>query len=159
MLCCPQQPTHLQMKFKKIGLGMHPIFIRIGRYKQKSSFPKFQWIPILFCIFKLCVFHWSHKLLCCIKSHVCDFLWKLLSFHTEMISAWVLWGSVLLREELQIYAKNSHFENFESTLYLTSVRIPSTENQLSRNEMWYAADNHNYMCHICAKGFLNSKFH
>ena len=26
-----------------------------------------------------------------------------------------------------------------------------TENQLSRNEMWYAADNHNFMCHIYAK--------
>ena len=22
--------------------------------------------------------------------------------------------------------------------------------------MWCAADNHNYMCHICAKGFLDS---
>ena len=28
-----------------------------------------------------------------------------------------------------------------------------TENQLSRNEMWCAADNHIHMCHICAKGF------
>ena len=27
------------------------------------------------------------------------------------------------------------------------------ENRLSRNEMWCAADNHNYMRHICAKGF------
>ena len=24
--------------------------------------------------------------------------------------------------------------------------------------MWHAADNHNYMCHICAKGFLDSNF-
>ena len=32
------------------------------------------------------------------------------------------------------------------------------ENELSRNEIWCAADNHNYMCHIFAKGFLNSKF-
>ena len=22
--------------------------------------------------------------------------------------------------------------------------------------MWCAVDNHNYVCHICAKGFLNS---
>ena len=28
-----------------------------------------------------------------------------------------------------------------------------TENQFSRNEMWWTADNHNYMCHICAQGF------
>ena len=33
-----------------------------------------------------------------------------------------------------------------------------TENRLSRNEMRCAADNHNFMCHICAKGFLNSNF-
>ena len=24
--------------------------------------------------------------------------------------------------------------------------------------MWCAADNHNYMCHICAKGFSDSNF-
>ena len=24
--------------------------------------------------------------------------------------------------------------------------------------MWCAADNHNYMCHICAEGFLDSNF-
>ena len=34
-----------------------------------------------------------------------------------------------------------------------------TENQLSRNETWCAADVYNnYMCHICAKGFLDSIF-
>ena len=27
-----------------------------------------------------------------------------------------------------------------------------------RNEISCAADNHNYMCHICAKGFLDSDF-
>ena len=24
--------------------------------------------------------------------------------------------------------------------------------------MWFVADNHNYMCHICAKGFLDWSF-
>ena len=28
-----------------------------------------------------------------------------------------------------------------------------TENRLRRNEMWCAADNHNYMCHMCGQGF------
>ena len=28
-----------------------------------------------------------------------------------------------------------------------------TENRPSRNEMWCAADDDNFMCHICAKGF------
>ena len=33
-----------------------------------------------------------------------------------------------------------------------------TENRLERNEIWFAGDNHSYMCHICAKGFLDSDF-
>ena len=33
-----------------------------------------------------------------------------------------------------------------------------TENRLGRNEMWRAADIHNYMCHIFAKGCLDSNF-
>ena len=41
-----------------------------------------------------------------------------------MISAQFLWGSVLLRGELQKYAKKSNFENVESALYSTSVSMP-----------------------------------
>ena len=33
-----------------------------------------------------------------------------------------------------------------------------TENRLSRNEMLCVADNHNNMCHLCAKGFLDLNF-
>ena len=33
-----------------------------------------------------------------------------------------------------------------------------TENRLSWNEMCYASDNHNYMCHTCAQEFWNSNF-
>ena len=33
-----------------------------------------------------------------------------------------------------------------------------TENRLSRNEMWCVSDNHNYMCHTCAKELLDSNF-
>ena len=33
----------------------------------------------------------------------------------------------------------------------------SSENRLSRNEMWCAADNHNYMSHMC-KRVLDSNF-
>ena len=39
----------------------------------------------------------------------------------------------------------------KGTLYLT-------ENRLSWNEMCCASDNHYYMCHTCAKEFLNSSF-
>ena len=34
----------------------------------------------------------------------------------------------------------------------------SNENRLSRKGMWCAADNHNFMNHICAKEFLDSNF-
>ena len=33
-----------------------------------------------------------------------------------------------------------------------------TENRLERNAIWFAEDNYSYMCHICAKGFLDSNF-
>ena len=33
-----------------------------------------------------------------------------------------------------------------------------TETQLSGNKMWCAANNHNYMCYICVKTFLDSSF-
>ena len=39
----------------------------------------------------------------------------------------------------------------KGNLYLTEKRI-------SWNEICCAADNHNYMCHTCAKEFLNSNF-
>ena len=34
-----------------------------------------------------------------------------------------------------------------------------SENRISRNEMLCAADNHNNMCHICAKEFLDLNFY
>ena len=33
-----------------------------------------------------------------------------------------------------------------------------TGNWLGRNKMWWTIDNHNYICHVCAKGFLDSNF-
>ena len=47
------------------------------------------------------------------------------------------------------YGKKCKIE--KGNLYLT-------ENQLSLNQMCCAADNHNYMCHTCAKEFLDSNF-
>ena len=90
----------------------------IRRYKQKTLISKisvdsnFKFSSYVW----LCVFHCSHKLLCCRRK----FLWKLLSFHTEMISAQFLWRNVLLRRELRKDAKSSTFENFESALYSKS---------------------------------------
>ena len=37
--------------------------------------------------------------------------------------------------------------------------LDSTENRLGGNKMWSAEDNHSWMCHIYAKGFLDSNFH
>ena len=55
---------------------------------KKGLFQTIQLIPIL-CVQVMhdYVFHCSHRLLCWIKSRVRDFLWKLLSFHNEMIPA------------------------------------------------------------------------
>ena len=41
-----------------------------------------------------------------------------------MISAKFLWGNALLGGKLQIGAKNSNFEIFESALYMKSVSMP-----------------------------------
>ena len=41
-----------------------------------------------------------------------------------MISAKFLCGNVLLGGKLQIGAKNSNFESFESALYMKSVSMP-----------------------------------
>ena len=41
-----------------------------------------------------------------------------------MISAKFLWGNALLGGKLQIGAKNSNFDIFESALYMKSVSTP-----------------------------------
>ena len=46
-----------------------------------------------------------------------------------MISAKFLWGNVLLGGKLQIGAKNSNFEIFESALYMKSVSMPLRPNK------------------------------
>ena len=58
------------------------------------------------------MFYCSHRLLCWINSRVRDFLWKLLSFHTKMISTQFLWGIVFLRGDLRKYAKKFKFWKF-----------------------------------------------
>ena len=94
---------------------------------KKCLFPKFQLIPILrFPVMHDYVYFTAPIDYCVdMNSLVSEtFLWKLLSFHTEMISTQLLWGSVLLRGVHPKYAKNSYFKNFESALYLTSVSMP-----------------------------------
>ena len=48
-----------------------------------------------------------------------------------MISAKFLWGNVLLGGKLQIGAKNSNFEIFESALYMKSVSMPLILNSVT----------------------------
>ena len=98
----------------------------IRRYKPKTLISKISVdSSFMFSSYAwLCVFHCSPRLLCWIKSPERDFLWKFLSFHTEMTSALFLWGSVLLIGELRKYEKNSNFDNSESTLYSTSGSMP-----------------------------------
>ena len=53
-----------------------------------------------------------------------------------MISAKFLWGNVLLGRKLQIGAKNSNFEIFESALYMKSVSMPLRELSSKLKEFW-----------------------
>ena len=56
-----------------------------------------------------------------------------------------------LWEALGDFMEKKNPQNLEGDLDLT-------KNRLSRNKMWCAVHNHNYMCHICVKGFLDSNF-
>ena len=94
-------------------------------YKQKKHISKI-WVDSNFTFSSftwLCVFHCPHRLLCWIKSCQWDFLWKLLSFHTEAIGAYSFGENVVLRGELRKDAKNSNLENFENALYSKSGSI------------------------------------
>ena len=55
-----------------------------------------------------------------LTGHVKSSLWQRLHFILKWFQPNSFEGSVLLREELQKYAKNSNFDNFESALYSTS---------------------------------------
>ena len=66
------------------------------------------------------------------------FLWAF-SWETDL---WVTLSDFTLKKPRKIGKRN---------LYIT-------ENQLGGNEIWCAADNYNYMYHMCAKGFLDSTF-
>ena len=62
-----------------------------------------------------------------------------------MISAKFLWGNVLLREKLQMDAKISNFEFFESALYKKSVSMPlrsATGSMLSKIHNVWSYDRH-----------------
>ena len=67
-----------------------------------------------------------------------------------MISAKFLWGSVLLGGKLQIGAKNSNFEIFESALYMKSVSMPLNDSQrklkyiCTSKKKWPKYDKQNY---------------
>ena len=113
-----------------------------------------------------CVFRCSHRPLCWMKSCIWDFLWKLLSFHTENYDfSLFLLGSALLRGELQKYAKYSNFENFETALYLTSGSMPlsqtcSVDNKLASviSDVWFGTSHSTSMSLIKKKLFYCSVF-
>ena len=69
----------------------------------------------------------------------CLLFLKAFSWETDL---WVSLGNFTVKKKKNIGKEN---------LYLT-------ENRLSWNEMCCAADNHNYICHTCAKACLDSNF-
>ena len=107
--------------------------VSIRRYKQKKLISKISDdFNFMFSSYAwLCVFHCSHRLLCWINSRVREFSVKIALISYWNASSQIPLGSVLLRGELQKYAKNSNFENFQSALYSTSVSMP-----LIRKNLW-----------------------
>ena len=76
------------------------------------------------------IMQWHCSIDYCVKfnsSWTQEFMPKMALISQEMISAKFVWGNVLLggkRGKLQIYAKNSNFDNFQSILYIKSVSMP-----------------------------------
>ena len=62
------------------------------------------------------------------------------------------WPLSFMKLQLGVKKKsiNDFTENLRRNLYF------KTENRVSRNEIWCVVVNHNYTCHICAKGFGDS---
>ena len=93
---------------KWISSGIQtPFLLHESEDRKTSLFPKFYLIPIL-------CFQVMHDYVVFIGplTNVLNQLsltiilrWTLLWFHTEMISAYTLWGNVLLKEELQNEAR------------------------------------------------------
>ena len=46
----------------------------------------------------------------------------------------------------------------KKTLKIVEGNLYLTVNWLRINNMWYAADNHNNMCHVCGQEFLDLNF-
>ena len=67
-------------------------------------------------------FHFSEQILEALAKFW-EWVKKLIS--SPVISASLLWGNVLLEGELQIKARKSKFEIFESVFYMQSGRIPN----------------------------------
>ena len=106
---------------------------RFKKTKNKNEIPYFQnftWFQLQ--VFKLCmkcVFLCSRRFLYWIKFCRCDFLWKWLSFHTDinfsLIS--ILRKFVSYREKLPKYFfKSQNLDNFKSALYQYQRGMPVT---------------------------------
>ena len=54
--------------------------------------------------------------------------------------------------------KKNHRKWHKWSIKIGKGNLNLTENRLSWNEMCCASDNHNYMCHTCAKEFSNLSF-
>ena len=73
-------------------------------------------------------------------------LWKKKKRRMEALFISIFLSNRSLSNARWFYGKKPKI--WKRNLYLT-------ENWNSRNEWWCAADNHNYMCRTCAKGFLD----
>ena len=131
-------PGYLLWRLMEYSVIQQHLFISwIRGYKGKNlffkisadsnfAFSSYAWLFLFYCF---------HRLLCCIKSRVQDFLWKLLSFQTEMISAQFLWKSVPLRRATKICKKFKFWQFWERPLFnireyafnMIKLRVPQRQ--------------------------------
>ena len=83
--------------------------------KKKAYFRNFSWFQVY--VFKVSM---SMCISCSYRLCVCDFLWQLFSFHTQLISAQFLWESVLLQ---------GCYKNMQKIQILTTLNVPSIRHE------------------------------
>ena len=80
---------------------------------------------------------------------------RFLLFLKEFSWETYLWVTL---DDFTVKKKKTKQNKTKKTFKIGKGNLKFTENRLSRNELWCAVVNYNYMCHICAEGFLDSNF-
>ena len=122
----------------------------------KAHFQNFSWFQLwLQIVHDLYVFHCSDWLLCWIKSHWQNSLWKLLSFHPEMIVAKFLWASVLLRGESYYKMQRIQILQIFRVFYIQWLSQQWGKTHLFKDFLWNANPFELHILLVCPPPTLN----